>query len=204
MVTTGEQQAWREVRGGLRPSTVLSVGVSLLAAGPVLATALPGYMIGWWLWLGGLFATGIGLTMCASRLWASRMVPLAGLMYVAHGVALSVAMLGVAEAARIYQMIAVPKVLTLALLAFTERHHHGRHRLIWLATASVLSAAKIGWRTLAQGLPYREFLELGVALVVAVALWIFARGLRRREDQWARRRLAETSASLEDFNRTPR
>ena len=41
---------------------------------------------------------------------------------------------------------------------------------------------------------------LASTLLLAVALGVLAQGLRHREDEWARRRLAEVDADLADFD----
>lgn len=201
MTTSRNTNAWREVRGGVRPSLVLMIGAVVLLAGPTLARALPDTMIPWYVWIGGLVVTGLALVGCLPRPWASFMVSLTGLLFLAQAVSLAVALAGIAEAARAYQMLAMPKLASLGALAYTERHQHGRPRLIWLATAGAVGLARIGARTALGEFPYQAFLDLAAAALVSVALWFFARGLHRREDQWARRRLAEVSASFEDFNR---
>ncbi|MEZ4386642.1 MAG: hypothetical protein R3D98_03535 [Candidatus Krumholzibacteriia bacterium] len=196
----GNGRAWGEVKAGLRPSTVVATGALAMALGPVLDRIVAGGMLSWDAWLAGLLLVGIGLVMCTPHAWASPMVTLAGLVFMAQAATLAVALLGVATAARGYQMLAVPKVLALGLLAVTERRQHGRHRQRWLVAAGLLAAVKIVWRVLDPDLPWLDAADLVVNLTVATALWIFARGLRRREDEWARRRLAEVSASFEDFD----
>lgn len=192
--------AWGRVKAGRRPSSVLTLGAVIMALGPVLNRIMPQAMAPWYTWLAGLTLIGVALMMCTPHAWSSPMVTVAGLIFLAHAATLSVALIGVATAARVYQLLAVPKVLALGLLALTERRQHGYHRMRWLLAAGVLATAKIGWRTITPDMPWRDVADLVVNLVVAFALGMFARGLRRREDEWAQRRLVEISASFEDFD----
>lgn len=195
--------AWAEVRAGLRPSVVLAAGAILMALGPILQRLPALDMLPWCAWAGGLILVGTGLVMCTPRGWASAMVSVAGVLFLAHAVALVAALLGLAVAAWAYQMLAIPKLVVVGALAITERQQHGRHRQVWLLAASGLGVAKIAARLAFPDAAWHDAADVLVNLVVAAALWIFAQGLRRREDEWARRRLAEISASFEDFDRGP-
>jgi hypothetical protein len=182
---------------------VLAVGAILMALGPILQRLPAPDGLPWYAWAGGLILVGTGLVMCTPRIWASAMVSVAGLLFLAHAAALIAALLGLAVAAWAYQMLAIPKLVVVGALAITERQQHGRHRQVWLLVASGLGVAKIAARLAFPGAAWHDAADVLVNLVVAAALWIFAQGLRRREDEWARRRLAEISASFEDFDRGP-
>lgn len=192
---------WGDLRAGLRPSTVLAVGAVLMAVGPVLERLPSPDLIPWYTWALGMALAGIGLLMCTPHAWASALVSVAGVLLLIHAGTLGTVLLGLAAVATAYRLLAIPKLVILGLLAYTERHQHGRQRRAWLAAAGSLGLAKIVWRTLAPDAPWHGAADVLVNLVVAVSLWVFARGLRRREDTWARRRLAEVSASFQDFDR---
>lgn len=193
--------AWGEVRAGIRPSTVLAVGAILMAIGPVLDRSPSLDLMPWYVWATGMALAGIGLLMCTPHAWASALVSVAGLLLLLHSGALAAVLMGLAAVATAYRVLAIPKLVVLGLLAHTERHHHGRQRQLWLAAAGTLGLAKIVARTLAPEAPWHDVADMLINLLVATALWMFARGLRRREDSWARRRLAEVSASFQDFDR---
>lgn len=197
------RSAWGEVRAGMRPSTVLAAGAILMALGPILQRLPEPGMVPWYAWAGGLLLVGTGLVMCTPHVWASAMVSVAGLLFLAHAVALIAALLGLAVAAWAYQMLAIPKLVIVGALAVTERQQHGRHRQVWLLVASGFGLAKIAARLAFPDAAWHDAADVLVNLMVATALGIFAQGLRRREDEWARRRLAEISASFEDFDRGP-
>jgi len=192
---------WGDVRAGLRPSTVLALGAVLMGLGPLLEQLPALDPIPWYTWAGGMVLAGAGLLMCTPHAWASALVSVAGLLLMVHAGLLGSLLLGLTATATAYRLVAIPKLMVLGLLARTERHQHGRHRQLWLAAAGTLGLAKIVWRTVSPDSPGHGMADLLVNLVVAMALWVFARGLRRREDAWARRRLAEVSASFQDFDR---
>jgi hypothetical protein len=187
--------------GGLRPSTVLAVGALLVLAGPALDHAGRDGPLAWGLWTGGLAVTGVALIMTAPRPWVSPLVPAVGLLFLLQAAALTTALTGVALAARAYHVLAVPRTLALGFLAATERRQHGRPRLVWLAAAGGLGLLRIAWNTLDPAFGSPGWFDAAVSLVLSIALWIFARGLRRRESAWASRRLDEVSATFEDFAR---
>lgn len=193
--------AWGDVRAGLRPSTLLALGAVLMGLGPVLEQLPALDPIPWYTWGAGMMLAGAGLLMCTPHAWASALVSVAGLLLMIHAGLLGAVLLGLTASATAYRLVAIPKLVVLGLLARTERHEHGRHRQLWLAAAGTLGLTKIAWRTVSPDAPGHVAADVAVNLVVALALWVFARGLRRREDAWARRKLAEVSASFQDFDR---
>lgn len=174
----------------------------MMAAGPVLNMS-PLRLWAWWLWDGGLVVAGLGLVLCAAQAWASPMVAVVGSVFIVQAIALAGAMVGSPMMARAYQLLAVPKVATVGLLAITEWGLHGRHRCVWLLVAGVVGTIKISWRTFAADHTTPVLVDIAVTQLLAAALIVLALGMRRRESEWAVRRLADSSASFEDFNRLP-
>jgi hypothetical protein len=194
---------WGQIRAGLRPSTVLLVGSVLMFLGPALQLGWPAAPEPWYIWNLGLLGTGLGLIMCGPRMWASQMVMIGGLVFAAQGVALAVALLfDVQPAALVYRALALPKSLLLIAMALTERKQHGRPRILALHVAGILSTLKLAWRVAIDNDAGGNLLDLVMAMIIAAALIMLARGLRRRENEWAARRYTDMHADFEDFDRS--
>ncbi|MBD3222010.1 hypothetical protein GF314_12295 [bacterium] len=193
---------WGQIRAGLRPSSVLLAGAILMFVGPLLQLLWPSAAEPWYFWGLGLLGTGVGLMMCGPRMWASTMVLIGGLVFIAQGVALAAALLKVEYAPVIYRAFALPKSLILIAMAITERKNHGRPRIIALMVAGGLSALKLLWRVIGDADAGGNVADLVMAMIIAAALILLARGLRHREDEWAARRYVDMHADFSDFDRS--
>lgn len=202
MNDVARHEYWGQIRAGLRPSSVLFWGSILMFLGPAMQLIWPAAQEPWFIWNLGLLGTGAGLMMTGPRVWASILVLFAGVVFAAQGVVLAIALMDVDYAALIYRALALPKSVMLLAIAFSERKHHGRPRIIALLVAGGLSAAKLGWRVWIDDDAGGNTLDMIMAMIIAAALVMFARGLRRREDEWAARRYVDMHADFSDFDRS--
>ena len=155
----------------------------------------------WLVWGGSLVLVGGGLVLTGTRPWFSLLGTVVGSLYLAHAVFLGAALAGHELASLIYRIVAVPKLLSLILLVPVSRRCLGPHRRFLLGAAGVAGATKVALRV-ADLLPAQgaEIVDAAVNTLVAVALLTVARGLRRRENEWAHRVNGDSSASFADFN----
>ncbi len=195
--------AWGAMKLGPRPSTLLIAGAVLGAAGPLL-NRLDLAHLAWPAWAFSLVLIGTSLLLSGLRPWLTWVALVPAGFFLAQGACLGLAASGYAPAARAYELLALPKLLALALLALTAVRQLETWRRRWLLAAALLAAAKPLLRMVVTA-PAFLFVVLDplLAVVLAVALVITARGLRRLETAWAVRRYAESHASLEDFNAPP-
>jgi hypothetical protein len=202
MQTPHASGAWKEIGGGLRPSTILIAGAVLGAAGPLIGRVGGSGDVGWWVWGAGLGLVALGLGASGVRPWLTTFAVVAGAIHAAQLLCLIGGLGGLGLGARCYQLLVVPKTLSLVLLALLARRQVAPWRRYLLLAAASLAAIKPALREFAGlGLASMQAVDLAVGLTLALALIAVAVGLRHRENEWARRRFAETSASLADFDR---
>lgn len=195
--------AWGYLRIGPRPSTLLMIGAVAGALGPILAL-LKLATVAWLTWSAGLLLVGLALLMSGLRPWLTYVALVPAGLYLLQGVSLGLAMVGVLLGARVYAMLAVPKLLGLVVLALAARRQIAWRRRRWLAIAAALGALKPLLRH-QEALPPEAFLVLDplLAVVLAHALVMVAVGLRRLETSWAAIRHEQSTADLADFNPEP-
>ena len=193
--------AWGYIHAGIRPSSILTVGAALTLIAPLLQLWPAAREAAWLIWGGSLVLVGGGLVLSGMRPWFSLLGVVAGGLYLAHAVALGAALAGHDLAALVYRVLAIPKLLSLVLLVPVSRQCLGPHRRFLLGAAGIMGATKVAM-SVAHLLPTRgaDLIDAAVDTLVAVALFTVARGLRRRENEWAHRIHADSSASFADFN----
>ena len=195
--------AWGAMKLGPRPSTMLIAGAMLGALGPLL-NHLGQAHVAWPAWALSLLLVGLGLLLSGLRPWLTWIALVPAGFYLLQGASLGLAASGYAPAARAYELLALPKLLTLALLALAAVRQLETWRRRWLLAGALLAAVKPLLRLFAIApAPLFTVLDPLLAMVLAWSLITAARGLRRLETAWAVRRFDETHASLEDFNPPP-
>ncbi len=193
--------AWRRIRAGVRPSSVLLAGAMATATAPVLARLQGGGDPGWSIWGLGLALSGVGLILSGLRPWLTTLAVAAGAVFLAQLAGLVAGLLGSGPGAWIYLQLVIPKAVLLSLLALATRRQVAPFRRHVLQAAAAVLLLKVVLRELHLLPPATlPWLDLASTLLLAVALGLLARGLRHREDEWARRRLAEIDADLADFD----
>jgi len=196
-----DSDAWGYIHAGIRPSSILTVGAALTLIAPLLLLWPAAQEAAWLIWGVSLILVGVGLVLTGMRPWFSVLGVVVGVLYLIHAVSMGAALAGHDLAPLIYRVLAIPKLLALALLVPVSRKCLGPHRRFLLGAAGVLGATKVALRV-ANLLPVQgaDLVDAAVNTLVAVALFTVARGLRRRENEWAHRVHADTSASFADFN----
>lgn len=196
-----DTRAWGAVGAGLRPSSVIALGAVLTLVAPLLYMWTAASMASWVAWGGALLFCGAGLAMSGMREWFGPVGIVAGVLFIAQAIVMVVALIGVSGAALLHRALALPKMLVLVLIALATAKHLGPHRRMILGLAGAVGAARILARVL-ETIPPRwdDAVDAGVNTLVALALWLLARGLRRRENEWAHQTYELQSSSFEDFN----
>ena len=197
-----DSPAWGYIHAGVRPSSALTAGAVLTFVAPLLLLLWPGAAEAAWLvWGGSLILVGGGLVLTGMRQWFSFVGVFVGGLYLAHAGFLGAALAGHELAPLIYRIVAIPKLLSLVLLVPVSRRCLGPHRRFLLGAAGVVGATKVALRV-ADLLPTQgaDLIDAVVNTLVSAALLMVARGLRRRENEWAHRVHADSSASFADFN----
>jgi len=196
-----DSDAWGYIHAGIRPSSILTVGAALTLIAPLLLLWPAAQEAAWLIWGVSLVLVGVGLVLTGMRPWFSVLGVVVGVLYLIHAVSMGAALAGHDLAPLIYRVLAIPKLLSLVLLVPVSRKCLGPHRRILLGAAGVVGATKVALRV-ANLLPMQgaDLVDAAVNTLVAVALFTVARGLRRRENEWAHRVHADTSASFADFN----
>jgi hypothetical protein len=197
-----DDEAWGAIGEGLRPSTVLVIGSILTLAGPAFQLIEPLRGVAWIIWTLALFVVGAGLILSGLRPWLNSIAVTVGCLYLAHALALLIALQNIYEAAVVYRIIGIAKLLSLGLLALRSREAFGKNIRWLLAVAGFVGAFKVSLNVL-ELMPSRlaYAADLGQNIFTAVALFLSARGLRRRENEWAHGEESMSTASFEDFNK---
>ncbi len=201
MAIDDHDHAWGAIRVGLRPSSVLLAGAVATGAAPVIARVPGAGDAGWLAWGIALALCGAGLILSGLRPWLTTLAVVTGAAFLAQLAGLVAGLLGSGPGAWIYLQLVIPKALLLVLLAVVARRQVAPFRRQVLLAAAVMLLLKVVLREMhlvpRAALPW---LDLSTSLLLAVALALLARGLRKRETEWARRRLLDVSADLEDFD----
>jgi hypothetical protein len=196
-------RSWRLASHGPRPSTLLCAGAILGALGPLLVLAGEA-AAGWLCWYLSLLLVGSGLLLSGLRPWLTAFAVVPGALYLLQGVAFSLAVFGLAPAASAHELLAMPKLVSLVLLAAMAVRQIDRRRRRLLAVVAAATALKPLLRHLdalpAGAAPYLDAV-LGAALAWALAQTAVV--LRRLETAWQVRRWQEANAALEDFDAPP-
>ena len=200
MNATEDSQAWGAIRAGMRPSTMLAMGAVLTSLGPLLNLG-SSLLLAWAVWGAALAICSAGMIMCGLRQWFSHLGVAAGLLYLAQFSALAAVVAGLDQAAVAYRMFAVPKLLVLVFIALLTRKHVAGHRRLLLGVAGIVGTLKIGARMLDLIPPQLEdAIDAAANTLLAVALFVLARGLRRRENEWAHQVHDFSSSNFAAFN----
>jgi len=189
----------------MRVSSWLLVGAVLNVIAPVLSRVPGSEGPAWILWGMSLLLIGIGLIMAGLRPWLTTYAVVPGIMYCVHAAALAFSLAGVDIAAYAYQVLVLPKHLTVAILAVVAHKDIAPHRRFILLGATLIATLKPVLREsglLPQTPAAASWLDVSINLLVAVALVIVAAGLRRHEDELATAELATVGAMLSDFDRS--
>ncbi len=195
-----DSHAWSAIHAGMRPSNMLALGAVLTSVGPILYL-WTSPLLAWAVWGAALATCSAGMIMCGLRPWFSHLGVAAGLVYLAQFSALAAVVAGVHDAALAYRMLAVPKLLILVVIAVQTRKHVARHRRWLLGAAGILGTLKIAARLL-DLIPTQanDAVDAAANTLVAVALFVLAIGLRRRENEWAHQVHELSSSNFDDFN----
>jgi len=204
MAARSRQQAWGAVTGGPRPSSVLIAGAVLDAVSPLAAPVAGLAAAAWYGWAAGLVLVGLGLLLSGLRPWLRRFALVPAGLYLAQAASLGLALGGVGAAARVYDLLALPKTLALLMLAATAGDQLGRPGRRWLGAAAGAASLKIVLRHLDVLAPGElAVIDPALSIGLGVALVVAAAALRAHETEWAVRRREMTAADLEDFNVPP-
>jgi len=192
---------WKDIGGGIRPSVVLIASSVLILACPLLALVPALKSEAWVAWVLALLLLGVALIVSGIRPWLSWVALVPGGIAVVQSVGLAFTLIGMTQFAGIYAFLSLPRALSILALALVERKNIAPHRRLVLALAGGLSALKIVLDpVLAIPPKWVPVLDAAVLVVLAVALFMLAQGLRHREREWASRRFADSNASFSDFN----
>lgn len=195
--------AWGHMRYGPRPSSMLMVGAVLCALGTVLLV-LGLTIVAWLSWAMGLLVVGLALLLSGLRPWLTWVALVPAGLYLVQGISLCLTGVGVILAARAYELLAVPKLLSLVVLALAARRQIERKRRRWLGVVAGVTALKPLLRHF-EVLSDRAFVVLDplLTILLAYALVVVAVGLRRLETGWAVKCFEDQHASFDDFNAPP-
>ena len=199
------REAWSAASATFRPSSVVLCGAVLLAIAPAAHLAFPDLDTPLWtLWGLALTVTGVGLALCGLRPWLTGLAILVGALFTAQGICLGLILAGLDTVAIAYNALAAPKLASVALLGLASGAQLRRCRRAWLVAAGLAGCLKIGLReVLDWSGPWQDSVDLTVTVLLAASLAIMASGLRSHETSWARRKVAQSAARFEDFNRSP-
>jgi hypothetical protein len=205
---------WKEIQGGLRPSSLLRwaapliwLSVALHVADSVLyqSRGLDYRALGlsaWICWIATLSLLAAAFCLLGYRPFLTRIAWLAGLFHLAQAVDLFVVFFATQDAPY-FLIVFIPlgKYISLVIFAVAEKKRIGK-RMSWiLGSIAGLEIVKIAALTVfdpseGMSLPYDTIL-------LATYGWAIFR-LRHcvydQEEHWARRRYNERSASFEDFD----
>jgi hypothetical protein len=185
--------------GSPQPSSLVIAGAVAMAIAPLLARAPGMGSWSWHLWAASLALVGLGLLLAGTRRWFTVLAAVAGGAFLLQLAMYLASLAGLPLAAWLYTVLAVPKVLLLMVLALAARRQVARWRRQLLLVTAALAAARTLGRELG-GVPasWSAWLDPLVTALLAGALVAFAVGLRHREGEEARRRLATPTVVLGD------
>ncbi len=198
-----QQDTWRLAKHGPRPSTLLAAGAIAGAIGPLLLWRGYGDQA-WVAWLASLLLIAGGLLLSGIRPWLTTFALIPGGLYLLQGASLALAIGGIALGAHAHSLLALPKLLSLVLLAVLAVRQIDRRRRRWLAVVAGLASLKPLLRHVGalEG-AWSPVLDSLLAVLLAWALVQVAVVLRRLETAWATRRWQESHARLDDFDAPP-
>ncbi len=187
---------------GLRPSSLVMAGAVAMAIAPLLVRAPGMGPWSWHLWAASLGLVGVGLLLAGTRRWLTVTAAVAGGAFLLQLAMYLASLAGLALAAWLYMVLAVPKALLLGVLALAARRQVAPWRRRLLLAAAALAAARTLGRELGA-LPsgWSAWLDPLVTILLAAALVGFAVGLRNRESEEARRRLVTATVVLGEDRR---
>lgn len=214
MDVTYSTTAWSRLGVGIRSSTGLRAGASLLGVCLLAryALLLPAvqrlglptwiYAVPWWLFAGTLAILGATFLSLAVRPYFGTSGWLPGVAHLLQAVFVTLAIYWGPEITIYGAIPPLIKYTALAVFAVREKHDIGRRTRNLLVAVSLAEMTKILTRSLVY-LPPAAALALDVLLLLAqiVAFWRLARNVDYQENVWASRRLVELTGRFEDFDR---
>ena len=214
MTTSITMDYWKALGGGLRSSTLLRLGAVLVVLSVIadVVTRLLGrfevidihnmfFLVPWISWIVTLLVLGVGFIVTGYRPYLGRMGWVVGTFHIGHALDLFTIIFATPGMTIAPGGMALAKYLTLILFAVAEQDIVGRKMRNLLFIAAGLQCVKISTRTL-WGLDPQVSLALDMALLLllAVAYWRLGSIIAKTEQEWAKMRLEERSATFDDFN----
>jgi len=204
---------WQELQGGLRPSSFLKYGGLLvwLSAGLNIADnalfrlwdidSLTLFLAAWIGWLLSLTVLAAAFSLIGYRPFMTGFGWIVGIFHLGQAVDLFLTLFSGPGLTFAIDAVALAKYITLLIFAVVERKKIGRRMCWFLGSVAALEVAKIATRV-SFSPPELVSLTGDVLLLIALGWAVFRlrHSVRDQEEHWAKKRLAERSASFEDFD----
>jgi hypothetical protein len=199
---------WREAHGGFRGSHMLAGGAGLLGVAATLALAAQAgsgtgsglQMAGWLVYVLGLGVVGLAFAWTC----IPGILPRAGLatavLHVAQGTYLLVILYGHSTVFLPPVALTAGRQLALVVLAAAAAAKLGQAATLSLGAAAGLGLGKTCLRSLAPLYDGGVAVDVALLLLLAAALFVTARRLRRLEDEWAREHHPGGRSDFSEFN----
>ncbi len=203
---------WREAQGGLRGSSLLYAGGVFLGAGALLALnalgtggtrTTPGsdlVVAGWMVYILGLGLVGLGFGWTCAAGILPRMGLAVGALHLAQAAFLLFVLYGRNQLPVSPVALTAGRLLALTIFAAIAARHLGRRSALFLGGAAGLCLAKTLARVFIPAADGGVAVDAILLLILAAAIVMTARQLRRVEDDWARRHHPGAKSDFSEFN----